>query len=204
MQGTPIKRQVLLDVLWPEGIPKNAVTMLHNMIYHIRKELAPYGMEDIIQYKDKMYSINMEWIESDLELRKEVCEHTEESLFLEQHEELFLKYDGQYLENIDGHWTVELKEFFDKKYTDCCKCIADDYVKKGEYEKALVFIRNILEVDNLREDAMGKVLFCYGKLGDRKAVKVEYKRFTELIRKELNVEPCENLKEMYQWAIREL
>lgn len=201
MQGIPIKRQVLLDVLWPDGITKNAVTMLHNMIYHIRKELAPYGMEDIIQYKDKMYSINMEWIDSDLELRKEVCEHTEESLYLVQHEELFLKYCGQYLENIDGHWTVELKEFYDKKFMDCCKCIADDYVKKGEYEKALVFLRNILEVDNLREDAMGKVLFCYGKLGDRKAVKMEYKRFVELIRKELNVEPCENLKEMYQWAM---
>lgn len=202
MQGGPVKRQVLMDVLWPNGIPKNAVTMLHNMIYNIRKELAPYGLEDIIQYKDKMYALNMKWIESDLAERKRLGEKCMEVDFLEKHEQLFTEYAGKYLENIDGHWMMELREFYDKRFIKGCMHFAEQYMKCGEFETALQFLKNIVVVDNLREEAVGKMLLCHGKLGNRNKVQKEYQEFVRLIRKELNVEPCEELKRMYREALR--
>lgn len=190
MNGNPIKRNDLLDILWPNGLPKNAVTMLHNMIYNIRKELAPYGLEEIIQYKDKMYSLNMEWIESDLE------EHNQHNINLDP--EYFRTYPGRYLENIDGHWTINLKEFYDKRYIEACLSIANAYIKQKDYEQAIDYLRNVLQVDNLKEEAFENMLYCYGQLHERKRVHQEYQEFKAMLKKELGVEPCEKLRRMYQ------
>lgn len=202
LKGVPISRQALLNILWPNSIPKNAVTMLHNMIYNIRKELSPYGLKDLIQYKDKMYTLNIDWITSDdVEIQRN-CEHSNDPAYLLKREDTFSTYPGQYLESIDGQWTIEWKEFYDKKYMECNMCLADVYMKQGEYKKALFFLKNILSIDNLKEDAVEKVLFCYGKMGERKAVQMEYRKFVWIMEKELNVEPCDNLKKMYEKAMK--
>lgn len=201
MQGEPVKRQVLMEVLWPNGIPKNAVTMLHNMIYNIRKELISYGLEDVIQYKDKMYALNMEWIQSDLAERRRLSEKCREAKFLEKYEQFFVNYSGKYLESIDNYWMIDLREFYDKEFIKGCMYFAEQYMACGKFETALQFLKNVIAVDNLTEKAEGKILLCYGNLGDRNKVEKEYQAFAKLIWKELHVEPCEELKQMYREAL---
>ncbi len=202
MQGVPITRKVLLNILWPNEIQKNAVTMFHNMIYNIRKELMKYGLEEVIQYKDKMYSLNMKWIESDYDVRKTLIEKSDQIEYLLEQEHLVKSYPGQYLENIDNNWTIELKEFYDKKYIVSCMRLADYYIERKQYENALIYLRNILQVDNLKEIAIGKVLLCYGSIGEKKLLQQEYLAFEHLLQKELNVEPCEYVKQMYHKALK--
>lgn len=202
MHGNPVKRQGIMDVLWPETVPQNAVTMLHNMIYNIRKELIPYGLEDVIRYQDKKYSLNMEWIQSDLEERYELYGHKRDTCYLKEQEHLFIQYPGQYLGNIDGNWTLELKEYHDKQYIEYAIHLAREYIESKNYEKSIRILRNILTVDNLREDVVEKLLFCYSKLKDRKAVQEEYTTFKQLILQELGVEPCEKVKLMYERGMK--
>lgn len=190
MQGTPVTRNALLDILWPEGHPKNAVVMLHNMIYHIRKELTPYGLEEVIQYKDKMYSLNMEWIESDIDIM--------ENLDLNQDNAFIKHYPGRYLGNIDNSWTMELKEFYDKKYLDVCMSSVERYIKLKDYEEAIGILKNVLKVNNLEELAYERLIYCLGQTGDRKSVFLEYQNIKNRLHDELGIEPCQNLKKMYK------
>lgn len=48
LNGRMVDRANLLDTLWHDEIPENAVPMLHNMLYHIRKELNRLGQDNLI------------------------------------------------------------------------------------------------------------------------------------------------------------
>lgn len=49
----PVERSHLLEILWNDHIPENGIAMLHNMIYHIRKELERLSLDNVIHYKKK-------------------------------------------------------------------------------------------------------------------------------------------------------
>lgn len=198
MYGTPISRQELMNILWEYEMPKNAVSMLHNMIYNIRKELAPYGLEEIISYKDKMYSLEMDWIQDDQDVWRDMEANVEELPYLLENERLFENYPGSFMENIDSQWTFEQRSYYDNKYIEGCMRLATHYIEMEKYRKAQKYLKNILLIDNLREEALAKLLYCHGKLGERKQVQQEYARFSRIIRNELNVEPCKKVRVMYE------
>lgn len=53
LHGRGVDRSTLLETLWNEEIPGTGVAMLHNMIYHIRKEMNRLGCNKIIYYEKK-------------------------------------------------------------------------------------------------------------------------------------------------------
>lgn len=75
-------------------------------------------------------------------------------------------------------------------------------MKQKNYGKSILLLRNALMIDNLREDVVENLLFCYSRLNDRKAVKAEYETFRQLLNKELGVEPCEKVKLMYKRGMK--
>ena len=202
MHGTPISRQDLMNMLWEYEIPKNAVTMLHNMIYNIRKELAPYGLEEIICYKDKMYSLEMDWMEDDLKIWSDIGANVGNLPFLLEHEKWLLNYPGPYMGNIDSQWAIEQRSYYDNKYIEGCMKLATHYINHEKYKEAQKHLKNILLIDNLREEAIEKLLYCHGKLGERKQVQQEYAKFSQIIKNELNVEPCKKVKVMYDVVMK--
>lgn len=202
MQGNPVERQVILNTLWPESMPKNGITMFHNMIYSIRKQLIPYGLEGLICYKENKYSLNMKYIISDLEQHNQLYQCRKKPALLIEHESELLEYPGQYLGILDADWMIELKEYHDKQYIECCIMLAREYMKQKNYGKSILLLRNALMIDNLREDVVENLLFCYSRLNDRKAVKAEYETFRQLLNKELGVEPCEKVKLMYKRGMK--
>lgn len=66
IEGRAVERHQLIEMLWQDEIPANAVAMLHNMIYNIRKELSAYSMETILTYENKRYRLGMDRISCDL------------------------------------------------------------------------------------------------------------------------------------------
>ncbi len=200
LNGQAVGRKQLFHKLWSEDLPDNAVNMLHNMLYNIRKELSAYHMEDLIQYKDRMYCIRMEDIETDLPEIHRLCDlidqnNTEE---LKQHKERFASYWGQYLDDMDSQRIMEQREYYDTRFFMGCTMLAKEAAAYGEFTEAIMLLKNAMMVNCYSEELSGSLLECYGAVQNLKLAKAEYKRFSALLEKDLGLKPGRELTEIYK------
>ncbi|SFR54081.1 BTAD domain-containing putative transcriptional regulator [Anaeromicropila populeti] len=205
LQGKPVSRQKILEKLWNHYVPDNAVAMLHNMLYNIRKELAAHHLDNLIQYKNKMYSLNMEYIQSDLSEMILFCERIQKNdmAALRKNQDYFLVYPGTYLGDFDCEWGREGKEYYETMYIKGCVLLAQEYIKEKSYENSIAFLKKALEIDSYSEKIVGMLIFCYGQLGNYKLVRKKYEDFCILLKKELEIEPSDKLNEIYRHSFIE-
>ncbi len=200
MNGKPVERKNLLTVLWKDDMPNNAVAMLHNILYNIRKELSFYGLEHMIQYKNKAYLLKREFLLADLDeithLADMVEKEDKESLL--KNRQSFKEYWGIYLEDLDNEWIGIRQEYYDRIFEKGCTMIADSLRVNEEYEEAAGYYRNACQRNIYSEELMEKLIFCYGKMRNFKLCKQYYEEFCARINSELGEEPGEHLQQMYQ------
>lgn len=204
LEGNAVERNRLFDIIWQEELPANPVALLHNMIYNIRKELSAYKFENIVQYKNKRYSIDMSLIDSDMDTVSRVCSAVsrKDMDMLLENEGVISGYWGVYLENIDNIWVSERKEYYDRMFINASLLLADFYYDNRIYEKALVYLQNALKVDTFSERIMEKILNCYSKTGKFDKLRAKYEEFCDLLARELDIQPSNDLAAAYQRSIQ--
>lgn len=201
LEGKPVERRVLLEQLWPEEIPNNAVAMLHNMIYSIRKELAGYPeLEGLIHYRNRQYYLDMSLIESDLDIKKHICELAEQGKPEEllTYKEQVNKFWGVYLEEVDGGWCTSRRAYFERTYGKICRILAGSAEKEMDYESAALFWRAYMEADRYSEEAVAGCLRAYGSLGERTQVKKVFEAAKKLFQEELGLELGSEIVQAYE------
>lgn len=205
IKGEAVDRKKLIETLWPEEIPENAVAMLHNMIYHIRKELSEYRLERILIFENKRYRLSMEEISCDSVLYAKLAEYVEKKDMEEliKNQQKFLDYPGRYLEDVDNLWAEEKREYYDKIYRMGCELLAEHYIENGDREKAAALYGNILHIDPYSESAVKKMLQLYGEGREWKRLKKCYEDFEALLKRDLKLEPGEEVREAYRLALGE-
>lgn len=204
LEGNAVERNHLFDIIWKEELPNNPVAMLHNMIYNIRKELSAYKLENIVQYKNKRYSIDISLIDCDMDAVSRVCSAVSRKDLdtLLENEGVLSGYWGVYLENIDNVWVTERKDYYDKMFIDGSLLLADFYYDNRIYEKALAYLQNALKVDPFSERIMEKILNCYSKAGRLDKLRTKYEEYCGLLARELDIQPSSDLAEAYQRSIQ--
>lgn len=202
-QGKAIKRNELLSLLWPEDYPNNAVAMLHNMLYHIRRELAPYGMSQLIEYKNKEYLMPADCLTSDLSRIRAVCRMVElgNTSEVAQSEGLFTAYWGTFLDGVENSWCAQQKYYYEKSFVDGCQLLGTYYISRAEFKKAAVFLQSGLEVDVYSESMAVMLMDCYSKMQDRKNGKSFFEKIRRIYKTELGIEPGEDFTRAYEACI---
>ncbi|MCH5264605.1 MAG: hypothetical protein J1F02_01810 [Lachnospiraceae bacterium] len=199
LQGKAVGRSKLLDVLWKEEMPANAVSMLHNMIYNIRRELSDYRLEGMLSYEDKKYRIRMDCMEWDGSRIGQLTELVEQKNIpaLRQVWQEFLTYWGCYLEDMDNDWVREKQNYYDEIYKKGCMLLAKQFEEESDYAVASEYYQNILKLDPYSEEAAAGMLCAYGEQREWKKAKQFYEEFCRLLQQDLGLEPDGELVQVY-------
>ncbi|MFP3153548.1 hypothetical protein LQZ18_03810 [Lachnospiraceae bacterium ZAX-1] len=200
LQGKPVERSHLMQLLWPDEIPDNAVPMIHNSIYNIRKELSAYQMEGLVQYQEKRYSIHTAWVVNDLKRLESICDMVEKKNLMDLAEETdyFRTYPGRYLEDVDAHWAEEKANYYDRIFLEGCCMLADEYKNEGNYEKAILLYTTARQIDGYNEELLQNLMRCLQQTGDFKTMKKQYEGFAALLKKDLGIKPGFALNQYYR------
>ncbi len=197
--GKPIVRERLMDILWHDNMPNNAVAMLHNIIYSLRRELSMPELKNFISYKEKSYALDMTLIyDEDTEVLS-ACRAVSENNIpaLLSNQEIFASYWGKYLANIDCDWITELREHYDKLFVDGCLLLASHFHKAGAFTKELAFLKNAAAIDPYSEQITRDIIYCQISLGYPNKAKARYEEYCTLIGEELGIEPSKWLKKEF-------
>ncbi len=200
MGGKPVDRKTLMLKLWEEDMPNNAIAMLHNMIYNIRKELSYYNLDQVVSYKQKAYSLDMTVIKSDME---KICEAAElvEKRNLEKLAEIrnvFENYWGRYLEDMDSNWVRDRQEYFEKIYEEGCSLLAWYFYEQKQLKEALSMFKKALSRNPYSEELMGGIIKCCRELRNPKDGKRYYREFCDKLMEELGIRPGRELQSLYR------
>ncbi|MBR0119081.1 MAG: hypothetical protein IJM01_03000, partial [Eubacterium sp.] len=200
LRGETVDRRKLMEILWPEEIPANAVAMLHNMIYNIRKELSDYSLEGILVYENKRYRLYTEDLKNSADALYEIVDPVEHQDMgkLREKEKYFLEFHGRYLEDIDAAWADVRREYYDRIYRRGCELLAEDMVTQDKCDEAIRLYHNIQKLDPYDEYSAERLLHLYGKKREWDAMKKFYDAFCKRLSDELGIEPGEAVVSAYE------
>ncbi len=198
----PVERDELIEVLWPQQSPSNPVAMLHNMIYNIRRELSAYGLEKILSYENRRYILALRDLDSDSGRAERICSLAERGDIeeLKDGRELFLRYPGRYLKDIDAQWACERAERFDSSFLKGCRLLGGEGMREMDYGEAELFYENILSLSPYDEEAEACLIRLFGRQRKWNRLKEGYRVFCSLLMTDLGIGPSAELKEAYRAA----
>lgn len=197
--GRAVECHQLIEMLWQDEIPANAVAMLHNMIYNIRKELSAYSMETILTYENKRYRLSMDRISCDLKNVQKIAALVEKKDIrqLKKKYKSFLKYWGRYLGDIDSAWADGRRTYYDEIYKKGCWMLGEEFAREKKEETALALYENILLLEPYSENVVEKILILYGRQKKWEKLKKCYQNFEKILKKDLGIVPGEEVLAAY-------
>lgn len=206
--GTPIAKDILMDVFWPEAEPEAARRNLHQAIYSLRQTFKPVCAElPIVQFEHDAYSLNPELV-----LRLDYAElesHVQAGQRLEaagqlaeamvEYERAAGLYQGDFLEeDIFEDWTMLQREYLRSIYLDLANRLSEHYAEQGRYAAALALCQKILSNDNCHEPTHRRLMRCYLAQNHRRLAAQQYRTCVKMLQNELGVAPAAETQRLYK------
>jgi DNA-binding SARP family transcriptional activator len=207
-RSTP--REVLMDIFWPDIPPDAARNRLNVALYGIRKILSE-ASDHLILFKDGAYQLNPDniyWVDTD----EFTCKYQEGNRFDEgQHMESAIAayeacvslYHGDYLEDEPyEEWPVLTREKLRIMHLTVLDRLSEIYLSRGQFTRCIDLCQHILERDNCREDAHGRLMRCYAHQNQVPLAVRQYQICQETLMRELEVEPSPATRQLYERILR--
>lgn len=189
-----VSRSEIAGMLWPEESEKTAKKNLRNVLYHTKKLLH----KDIIKSPNNTILTFNE----DFNISIDVIEFSKDPINnLELYEGEFLK--GFYIKDSEEFdlWIQNKRISLFDTYYSALQEKATSNLANGIYTEIEVLIQRLISLDNLDEKNYRILMKYYLKTGRISKIIETYGVLTKLLKEELNVEPNEDTKNLYEYSL---
>lgn len=194
LRGKGVSKDVLIELLWPEAGAKNAIALFHTTLYSIRQTFSQEGLEDLIAYEKKKYSLQMQLVDSDLE---ELTSYFKDSKACKEEPERIIQlYPGRYMGNSGYLWSYGMAKELENEYFKVLQSGAVKRTSQKQPEAAIPFLQRIIEVDPYNEDIVSQLIVCLYQSGKQSEAKQQYDRMQKLYREDLELDFTKTFKEI--------
>ncbi len=194
LQGSSVSREVLVELLWPEAGIKSAIALFHTTLYSIRQSFSQEGLEDLICYEKKKYSLNIQLVESDL---SELAAYfKDETAAAGNPEKIFSLYPGSYMGNSGYLWSYTTAKELENQYLKALRSGAAVRVSQKQPNAAIPFFQRMQEADPYNEEILTRLIGCLYKSGRQSEAKQQYDRMLKLYQEDLELDFKKTFKEI--------
>jgi DNA-binding SARP family transcriptional activator len=205
---SPVAKEILMDVFWPDADPPSARRNLHQTIYSLRQTLRGEQPEfQYIWFENDCYFINPQmhvWLDFfefekyvQAGLRLELAGQIEEAI------DQFGIAEGLYLgdfleEDLYEEWPVVHRQKLLDQYMSLVEKLIVFYFQNRQYTAAVHFCQKILAKDRCYEAAHRQLMQCYLAQGLRHLAIRQYQTCIRALREEVDIEPSEETVTLYK------
>jgi DNA-binding SARP family transcriptional activator len=166
-RGRHVRREDILNSLWPGVDPKDSRGYLSDAAYKLRAALRPPGKESLfITARDASYyqlpDQQVLWTDADAALylleKAEEAIHTGSDPFALVEEAASYLTQGRFLEEEEGSWVYGRRRTIDDARHGCLLWQARLYEQRGSLRKAELLLRTLLEEEPTDGDALGYLM----------------------------------------------
>lgn len=196
--NTPIHRDLLIKILWPEHNYNKSKVNLHTCVSHLRKMLADHGFNHCIQLVNESYIFSIENIWIDLYQFQQninsIESVTEQSI--ENANQCIELYKGHLFHLNQFHWAKRLSIRYTLGFANLLDQIIE-YYSENDLFKMIYYLNILLSLYPYNDDKVKQymnLLFKHGYRNEAIKLYIDYKKRLE---DELKIAPSQSLKSLY-------
>jgi LuxR family maltose regulon positive regulatory protein len=187
-------RDQVLDALWPDTDPDQAVNSLHQTVYFLRRIIEPSYADDLSPgYLNQ--DTELVWLDPELIASRSVrCREQMRVLGADPPfpavTELAAEYRGRFaLDFSYEDWASMHRESLHAQYLEVMERAIASSTAAGRFADALELSRRVLETDPTLDQIEASLVKMYRLLGAHAAAAEQYQHYTSVMREELGVDP---------------
>ncbi|MFD2706961.1 response regulator [Salibacterium lacus] len=178
----PVRKDVLIETLWPGHDSEKGMDLLYSTIYQVRKTLKSNDIDIKVNSHEDSYILNLngtkvdvdEWEKGVLALPV-ISDDT-----LSEYQKYFDMYHGDYLAEVDYIWVEAERERLRSLWLNLAAQITDFLISKGNYTPAITMFHTIQKRYPFMEDSYYKLMHLYEKKGDHYSSNQQYLKLKEM------------------------
>ena len=194
-RSTPITREALASLLWPETDEETARTNLRRHLHYLRKTL-PEGNWLHVDAKSVQWNV-------DAPYRFDVAEFEQQSKIAQMRPLAVKLYTGDLYRGCEEEWLYFDRERLRNMQITNLAALAQDAERALDHVGAASYARELLELEPWREDAVRILMRARMQTGDRGGALAEYERFRLRLDDEMGVEPMDETRALYEAFARQ-
>ncbi len=192
-----VERSKLILLFWSDLTDESASSSLRTGLSRLRKALGDY-----VQSTRQALGLNWEKpilvdaFELDAALHNEPIDFKKLDAAIALYRDDFLA--GFELKDAPefNSWCSEQQEHFQKLAFKAFNKLIEDSGKKKDYDRAVQYARQMLNLDEWHEESHYKLIYLYGLQGNRTAALKQYEKCKELLAKTLEIKPSEAIESL--------
>jgi LuxR family maltose regulon positive regulatory protein len=192
--GMSATRDQVLDALWPDTDPDQAVNSLHQTVYFLRRIIEPSYSDDLSPgYLNQ--DTELIWLDSELiASRSGRCREQMRGLGPEPPVPAVLalatEYRGKFaLDFSYDDWASTHRDSLHAQYLEVMERAIAFSTATGRFSEAMALSRALLETDPSLDQVEASLVKMYRLLGAHAAAAEQYQHYTTVMRDELGIEP---------------
>lgn len=199
-RGQTVRKESILDLLWPDYDIEKSSAHLHTTIYQIRQVIKQKELPMQVKYMDEGYRLEL----NDMKLDAEEWEKgvrfapAVTPATMEKHQELLALYRGDYLAEHRYLWAEGEQERIRLIWLEHSKQVAECCIQTGQYSEAMPLYKKIQEKFPYAEDGYFGLMKIYAELGNYGDVMKQYLLLFANMKEELGIEPSKEVIAWYQ------
>ncbi len=203
--GHRLRRDPVLNLLWPNLPPESAANNLHRTLHAARKTLAPSGPHFLTLRRERLALCPDGkpdgGLRVDVEAFEEAAKTARRSRDVASHRTAIDLYAGDLLPG-DLHevWAEEKREELRNTYLGLLTELASLYEEREEFEPGIEAMKKVVAVEPEREEANVALMRLCALAGRRRAALEQYERFLKTLE---GSTPGEAARRMYEEILAE-
>lgn len=195
----PVARDEVLKVFWPERSSARAVANLHQTVYRLRHAI---GCEMLVPDESE-YQLAADFhFEYDIarfeeQARQALAAASGDVQRLGQLASAAAFCTGEYLSDLPVDWTLARREALNGLQVKVLREYAAELMRVARYAEARDMLAKALALEPFQDDLHGEMLVCLARMGHRYKVVDYYRRYCEMIRNELGLDPPPEIRSLY-------
>lgn len=193
-----VAKNRILEDIFPDMPIKNAEKYLHTVVYQLRKALLPHGFKEIVISAHEQYRMDIDQIDIDFIQFEQVMEEMieintgNEAVAIEMEKE----YTGELFENNFYEWANSERERLLMLYDSFVKRLASWLLAQKRFKEAAQMAKKIVSRNEFEEESNLLLLSIFGAMGDRQSLHNFYERYTQLLLRELGMQPSTKIQQL--------
>jgi len=204
----PHSRERLADMLWGETSQDQANSYLRKALWQLQSALDQFGLseQDLLLVDGEWLQINPQfelWL--DVAVLEEAFKQSQgiAGRDLEEDQARIIEpaveiYRGDLLDGWYQDWCLYERERLQHLYLAMLDKLMDYCEVHAAYEDGLIFGERILQRDRARERTHRRLMRLYYLAGDRTSALRQFRKCVAILQEELDVEPAESTRLVYQ------
>jgi DNA-binding SARP family transcriptional activator len=187
-------RDQVLDALWPDNDPDQAVNSLHQTVYFLRRIIEPSYSDDLspgyLNQDTEVIWLDPELIGSRSARCREQMRHLGQEPAVPAVLELAGEYRGKFaLDFSYDDWASMHRDTLHAQYLEVMERAIAFSTATGRFAEAMELSRALLETDPSLDQVEAGLVKMYRLVGAHAAAAEQYQHYTAVIREELGIDP---------------